>query len=323
MTPATAHDADTITIAAGPQNARIDAGSGLRFYSWRGRADLMSVTSARTEAGVPHGLVQWQISQVVNRAIDERDEVERMLTRPAKTREKVLEKNRVKEAKSWLRKAATDQRDRDAARGTAVHDLAAQGIVLEDIPEFVEIVDGKVITQVPREEIVPRLSWFIGWLKASGCKILAQEFQVFNLTHGYAGSVDLLVEFANGQIWLIDLKTGAGTYFEHALQVTAYRNAEFVGKDDVVDDHLTDLLHQISATAILHLGIDGWEFVKVRSDSRVFQAYLGVLDFARLSLEIGHNEGYVLARRSFPDLTTAQDAVVASMAAELEARTAA
>ncbi len=302
---------------AGPRNARTDPGSGLRYYTWGDRTDLLSVTSARTEAGMPHGLHQWTLSQVIDRAVDDHAGFHAILERPVKPRERVRDKNVLRELRQWLRAAATEERDRSAALGTAVHDYAAQGIVPDTVPEVTEIADRGKVHSVTREEILPRLSWYIGWLRASGATILGREFQVFNLTEGYAGSCDLLVRFADGSVWIVDLKTGDGTYFEHALQVSAYRHGEFVGRDGIVDEGLTALLRQVSATATLHLGEHGWEFVKVRSDETVYRAFLGVLTFARASLELAHDDSYVLARRRFPD---PGQSIVDDMARELERR---
>jgi hypothetical protein len=61
----------------------------------------------------------------------------------------------------------------------------------------------------------------------------------------------------------------------------------------------------------------------VRSDEYVYRAFLNVLGFARTSLDIGHNDGFVLATKRFPELSEQQDAVVAEMAAEMDRRTAA
>src|SRR6185369_13461709 len=104
-----------------------------------------------------------------------------------------------------------------ASLGLAVHDAAAQNLSLESVPENVR----------------PRLRQFRHWLSVAKPEILASEFQVFNLTVGYGGTGDLLVRFAGGSVWLIDLKTGNGVYPEHLIQVLFYSMAEFVGQDDV------------------------------------------------------------------------------------------
>lgn len=246
-----------------PRNARTDPQTGLRFYTWQGR-ELPSVTTVRRLAGIPHGLHQWAINQVIARATTNIWTLVKMLTRRRRARERVLEKNRVEEAGKWLRRAATEERDAAAELGTAVHDAAAQMFDPDSVDPAVR----------------PRLLQFRAWLATARPEILGTEFQVFNLTAGYAGTADLLVRLADGSIWLIDLKTGKGTYSEHALQLIDYRTAEFVGVDDVVDERLTALLHQCSGMAVLHLADDHWEFRAIRFDQDTIDASRGLLRFA-------------------------------------------
>jgi hypothetical protein len=258
----------TIGTDSGPPNARTDPETGMRFYAWQGRM-LPSVTTVRRMAGMPHKLATHQVSKVVQRATDEFETMTAMMTREARKRERVTEKNRIAETRKWLRAAATEERDAAAKLGTAVHDAAAAGFAIEDAEPAVQ----------------PRLRQFRHWLDASGCDILATEFQVFNLTAGYAGTVDFIGRFPDGSLWTVDLKTGNGIYSEHVLQLMAYTMAEFAGTDDVVDDIRTRLLRQVSGMAILHLADDGWEFVSVRGDREAWTAFRGLLAFATWTLE--------------------------------------
>jgi hypothetical protein len=263
-----------ITVAPGPRNAHTDSATGLRFYRWHGR-DLPSVTTIRRLAGLPFGLHQWAISQVVKRAVDQYDELGAMLTRPRRPRERVLEKNRAKEAGQWLRKAATEERDRSAELGTKVHDAATSGKGLMDV----------------EAEVRPRLRQFYAWLEDSGATILATEKQVWNLRLGYAGTFDLLVRLPNGYVYVVDIKTGKGTYVEHALQLIAYAMAEFIGEDNVIDHELTELLHGAQGMALLHLSDSGWEWQDVRVTPVMFDAFKGLLAFASFAHDHASIEG--------------------------------
>lgn len=250
----------TLTVTVGPRNARTDPESGLRYYRWRGR-DLVSVTTARRMAGIPHKLHQWSLTQVIDYALDHlQDHVERL---------KSGDPGQLQLIRHELRAAATAERDAAGKLGTAVHDAAAEGRSLADVPAAV----------------APRLRQYLDWLAVSGAEILGSEFQVFNLTVGYAGTVDLLVRLRDGSIWLIDLKTGKGVYTDHALQAMKYGMAEFVGSDDIVDVELTALLHQIKGLAILHLADDGWEFLPVLADPEMWAACRGLLKFATWSAD--------------------------------------
>lgn len=253
----------TVGTTAGPPNARTDPETGLRFYAWQGR-ELPSATTVRNIAGIPYRLHTWTISQVVARAVEGHDELGAMLARERRPRERVLEKNRIAEASAWLRSAATEERDASSKLGTLVHDACAMDVALDDLEPAVR----------------PRVSQFRQWLLRSGAERLASEFQVFNLAEGYAGTADLLVRFPNGQVWLVDLKTGKSTYAEHALQLTFYRMAEFSGRDDVVDPHVTGLLRGASGMAVLHLSDDDWEFRSIRLDQETWDAARGLLRFA-------------------------------------------
>jgi hypothetical protein len=259
----TAAESPTLTVTVGPRNARTDPQTGLRFYTWRG-FELPSVTTIRRMAGVPHGLHQWAIGKVIDRAIDEWSELGKQLA--------AADPAGVAVVRHRLRQAATDERDAAARLGTAVHDAAAEGKPLTDVPS----------------DVAPRLRQYLDWLSSSGAEILGAEFQVWNLTVGYAGTADFLCRFPDGSIWVVDLKTGKGIYSDHAIQLIGYLMAEFIGENDVIDESLTGLLHRATGMAVLHLAADTWEFVSLRADRDTWAAFRGLLHFAVWSKE--HND---------------------------------
>lgn len=270
-----------ITIETSPRNAHTDPETGMRFYRFQGR-DLPSVTSLRRMAGVPHGLVSWQLSRVVDRATAETETLSAMLNRPRRPREHAdkLDAKRRREAGTWLRAAATEERDASSALGTAVHDAASRDLTPDTLPDPFEFTkDGKAVS-IPAADIAPRLAQYRDWLRASKVEVVAAEFQIANLTLGYAGSCDLLVRFPTGSLWIVDIKTGKGTYPEHALQVAAYRHGEVVFRDEVVDERLTGLLHRATGLAVLHLADDGWTFSALRETEALWEAFVGLHRFA-------------------------------------------
>lgn len=287
----------TITIETSPRNAFTDPSTGMRFYRLQGR-DLPSVTTLRRMAGLPHGLASWQLSKVTERATSEVETLVAMLNRPKRPRERVVEANRIKEASRWLRAAATEERDASAALGTAVHDAASRGLTPDTLPDPFEFVkDGEKVS-LDAATIAPRLGWYRDWLAASQATIVASEFQVANLTVGYAGSCDLMVRFPTGAQWIVDIKTGKGLYAEHALQVLAYRNAEVVFHDDVVDERLTAELRRTSGLAVLHLADDGWTFSAFRDTDDLWEAFLGLHAFAMWAHRNPVADGLVYGSRS-------------------------
>ena len=257
-----------ITMTAGPKNASTDAATGLRYYDWQGRK-LPSTTTLRRLAGLPFLLHQWTVSKVVERAVTEYPLLVTMMERPARKRERVRDKNVQKEAARWLRSAGTEERDSAAELGTLVHDLAVKRIPLAQVPP----------------DARPFIAQFYDWLHVSGVNIVAVEQQVFNLTVGYAGTFDLLCEWPDGTLDVIDLKTGRGTYTDHALQLVSYALAEFVGKDDVIDVPLTKALHAASKMSLLHLSEDGWKYQRIPASADLFTAFRGLCAFATWSSE--------------------------------------
>ena len=115
-------------------------------------------------AGQPHALVSWKIAKVCDRAVDELDTLNAMMTRERRPRERVLEKNRRKEARAWLRAAHEEERDRAASRGTAVHKAAEDGVAPEDVTDYEDPESGAIIAA---DEIRPKLRQYLAWLRAS------------------------------------------------------------------------------------------------------------------------------------------------------------
>lgn len=228
-----------------PINAQTDE-NGLRYYEFNGQK-LLSVTSYRRVLGMGLGLHNWVVKQVIDAAVlSDRgplgdDEYRRSL---------------------W--KAARAKRDAAANLGTAVHEAADDGIPSWKLPEA--------------DERKPFLEQYEVAMRTLGLRVLFSEAQVFNLTLGYAGSLDLVGEFtkplpqygiAQGDRAVVDLKTGKGIYNDHALQLGMYFGAEFVGGYDPFEDKdvqypdQTDILQTVTTTGVLHLRPDSWEYIPI------------------------------------------------------------
>lgn len=224
-------------------------------YRWQGR-DLPSWSTIRAIAGIKLPIHEWSLRGLADEAMRWGPTI----AAATSTGNEV--------AIGWLRDkllaAAYAERDRAARLGTRVHAAVEHGID----PSQAEA------------DIAPRLTWYRNWLARSGARILGQEYQVYNLAVGYGGTVDLLVALPDGSIWLVDVKSGKSVWGEVALQVTGYRRAEFVGRDDVVDEAMTVLHHGITGIAVLHLADDRWEFDALVQDEDTWQAFVGLHRFA-------------------------------------------
>lgn len=246
-----------IVVSSGPRNARTDPESGLRYYMWQGE-EFPSVTSIRNLAGMPHKLAQWRTNQVIDKAITEIGQLNQLLrdgTDPAAVA-------------AWLRLGANKKRDAAADLGKRVHDAAEKGIALPDAAP----------------DVAPILKQYLSWIASTGANIVLKERQVWSPRFGYAGTFDFIADFPKkpGDYWLIDLKTGGGTYPEHATQLEAYGRADFIGNDDIIDQPATAILKAVPGHnhAVLHLSPDGWTFKVIPSTERTWIAFRALLAFA-------------------------------------------
>ncbi len=246
-----------IVVSSGPRNARTDPESGLRYYMWEGK-EYPSVTSARNLAGMPHKLAQWRTNQVIDKAITEIAQMNKML-------KEGTDPNAVA---GWLRLGANKKRDDAADLGKKVHDAAEKGLGLADVGS----------------DVAPILKQYLSWLAQTGANIVLKERQVWNPTVGYAGTFDFICDFPKKPLdyWLVDLKTGGGTYPEHATQLEAYGRGEFIGNDDIIDLAATSILQDVPPAnhAVLHLSPDGWTFKVIPSSHESWVAFRAILAFA-------------------------------------------
>lgn len=81
---------------------------------------------------------------------------------------------------------------------------------------------------------------FLLWLETTGAEFEASEFACFNRTIGYAGTCDALVRLKCGRLIAFDYKTSSDSYSEHALQLAAYRHAEFIGLQDGTEEPMPE-----------------------------------------------------------------------------------
>ena len=119
------------------------------------------------------------------------------------------------DAMKLLKTVPWSKRDDARDRGTAVHNTIEAMVNGRAIPD--DLTDDELNCSAAAE----------AFIKERGSKILATELTVFNLTHGYAGTLDLWEIDIKGVTWILDWKTSKGVYVEHAVQQAAYRNAEF------------------------------------------------------------------------------------------------
>jgi hypothetical protein len=108
----------------------------------------------------------------------------------------------------------------------------------------------------------------------------ATEASVYNRTERYAGTLDAIATI-QGRKLVLDAKTGKAVYPEVALQLAAYRYAEFMG----LPDGSEETMREVDGAAALHLADDGYELIDVQADESVFRSFLYVREVFRFQEE--------------------------------------
>lgn len=253
-----------------PKNATTNEESGLRTYRWQGR-DLDSVTSLRKLCGMPYTLHNWSESQIIDVAVSRYGDLRREVMADPDA------------ARKWLRREANAKRDRARDLGIRTHEAAAAA-------------PGTPVDS----DVEPFLNQYLHFLDHTKVNVLLSERQVFNLTLGYAGTLDLVLEEPITKRRVVtDIKTGdGGLWADYALQLYGYALGEFIGQDDVVDPEATDILHSCVSIAVLKLRPEGWEWVEVRLEKVEAQAFRALVTLSQFLKALPNLEPLVLRRET-------------------------
>ncbi len=110
-------------------------------------------------------------------------------------------------------KAESDKLKTEAADiGTRIHAWIENHIkgIKQEMPEDERVIKGVVS--------------FLNWEKENKVEYLESERLVYSKHYGYAGIIDVLARI-NGNLYLLDIKTGNSIYAEVKLQTAAYQQA--------------------------------------------------------------------------------------------------
>lgn len=166
---------------------------------------------------------------------------------------------------TW-KKVPFQQRDQAADRGTEVHKFAERLVKGWDVDVPIHL-EGYVASAVQ-------------FMKEWRVAPVLVEAMVGSRSHNYCGTVDLICDLPDGRRALMDYKTAkSGIFPEAAIQLAAYRNAEFVvGKDDQEFP-----LHKlgINCTYAIWLREDGYDVYPLHSGPEVFECFLSAATTGR------------------------------------------
>jgi hypothetical protein len=182
---------------------------GNRYYPINGK-ELASVTTITGLADKSAALVPWAAGLAVDFCFDNADCGNLLVTR--------------EEAKSRWRTI----RDEAGHIGTMVHDALEE--YLHGIHDLSSLLISERTHPNPvvancaeiATKLIAAATFKLGEL--GEYKVLATERKVVNEDEWYAGRFDVLLE-VDGEVWLIDFKTGASFYPEWGMQLAAYAEA--------------------------------------------------------------------------------------------------
>lgn len=218
---------------------------GARLYVHPETADKVpGVTSIINM--LPKGFLKfWAAKAVAEYAVDNLGEVVGLAMRD-------------RDATIDLLKRAPDRDTRKAAEtGSEVHDV------------FESMAQGNRPRRL-HPDIQVYADHFDAFLQEFQPEFIHLEETVWSEKHSYAGSFDVLAKI-DGQLVIGDWKTTrSGVHEEVALQLAAYRHADYI----VRPDGGTVPLPKVDGGFVLHVRPEGWGLYPIQCDDVVFQYFL-------------------------------------------------
>lgn len=247
---------------------------------------LWSVTTLiKLGLGTSDALVNWAVNTTAEAAYDRH-----------KILAQFVEDQDRAGAVKWLKDQRWQKSGSAAARGTEVH-RAAEALAIGEAPPEVS------------PEVVPYIDQYLAFLRDHEPEFLLAEAPVYNLTHGYAGTLDAVLRIA-GKTVVADIKTTPHgphsermrpPYPEAALQLTAYRRAEHVGilaeqryssgkryyLFDPAAQH--ESMPKTDGAVCVVVSPEDYMVVPVRTDDQVWRHFRHVTECARWQVDVSRD----------------------------------
>ena len=218
---------------------RIDRGKG---HSYTLNGDPLNGVTKLIGDGYPKpALINWAANVTADCALDRWDELAHL---PRSERDKII------------RRARWDHLDEASQRGKQAHDLIMRYARGEEV-EPPEALEGyfRAYEQFAQD-----------WQP----KELLIEASVVSIEYRYAGTPDVICDLIDGQRWLLDYKTGGkGIFPDYALQLAAYRYADYV----VTYNGQLEPMPRVDATGCVWIQDGLYELVPVDAGPDTFAAF--------------------------------------------------
>lgn len=212
------------------------AAKGLVFYprSHRYKLDgawVPGVTTILSKGIAKPFLVDWAAKEVARFAADHLEVISALEDADARF--------------DLLKTAHNRHRDKAAVRGTDIHGLAEKLLHGEAV-EIPEAIEGYV-------------NGYVRFLNDWQPTPVLTERPCASRTHWFAGTPDAIVTLPSGERLLMDWKTGKRVYGEVALQLAAYRNADFYLDEDGSEQSMPE----VDGLAVVHVTPTGTDVYRI------------------------------------------------------------
>lgn len=143
---------------------------------------------------------------------------------------------------------------------------------------FHELVDawakGEKVALPADADLMIRATHFLEWEKRVRPTWVMNEFPIFNRTEGYAGTCDAIVDIGDERL-ILDVKTSRSVHKDYALQLAAYRYAEFT-LDPETGEEIP--IPAVDDTSILHVTPTGCQLYRLSAGRDQYKAFLSCRD---------------------------------------------
>ena len=130
----------------------------------------------------------------------------------------------------------------------------------------------------PPDELLGHVDAYLAFADAWQPFELLTESMVGNRRYRYMGTLDFVGKLGDGKTWLLDFKTNrSGVYIESALQLAAYRHAEWYLDADGNEQPMPE----VDECGVLWLRADGFDLYPIDASEQTFRKFLYAQQVAR------------------------------------------
>jgi len=249
-------------MSAAPETRRVRiralTGKDRRFYErqvdelneldeWTSKIERAWSVTTLLQGEPKPALPYWSVKEGANFAVDNIAEIASL----AKTDRDA--------AVDLIKRAPWRKRDKAADIGSTLH----------------HVIEARTLGSDPTvpADVAPYIEQFDDWCSVFKPEWEALEVVIWNPDESYAGRLDAIANLGrmDGKRYLLDWKSGSGTYPSYALQANLYARAPLIFDDRTgVEAPMPD----IDGAAIVRISPDGWTFTEVNLSEDIYRAGL-------------------------------------------------